>query len=83
MYVRIYVQVCAREKSINTKPWGRLNIKMPSNQYKDSHVKDKTVSQTVYSLTWESSYPRKTVFILGRGIDIQWQQQFTSVVQNG
>ena len=39
----------------NTKwPGGRLNIKMSSYQYRDSHVKDKTVSPTVLSLTWES-----------------------------
>ena len=25
------------------RPWGRLNIKMSSNQYRDPHVKDKTV----------------------------------------
>ena len=31
---------------------GRLNIKMPSYQFRDSHVKDKTVSPTVLSLTW-------------------------------
>ena len=46
---------------------GRLNIKMPSYQYRDSHVKDKTVSPTVLSLTWESPYLEKTVFILRRG----------------
>ena len=46
---------------IETGPGGRLNIKMP---YKDSHVKDKTVSPTVLSLTWESPYLGKTVFIL-------------------
>ena len=63
---------------------------MPSNQYRDSHVKDKTVgvnigsgngllpdgtkpfpeqmlSPTVLSLTWESPYLGKTVFILRRG----------------
>ena len=38
------------------EPGGRLNIKMPSYQYKDSHVKDKTVSPTVLSLTWKSPY---------------------------
>ena len=32
----------------------------------DSHVKDKTVSPTVLSLTWESPYLGKTVFILRR-----------------
>ena len=46
---------------------GRLNIKIPSYQYRDSHVKDKTVSPTVLSLTWESTYLGKTVFILRRG----------------
>ena len=34
----------------------RLNITIPSYQYRDSHVKDKTVLPTVLSLTWESSY---------------------------
>ena len=48
---------------------GRLNIKMSSYQYRDSHVKDKTVSPTVLSLTWESPYLGKAVFILRRGPD--------------
>ena len=43
-----------------------LNIKMSSYQYRDSHVKDKTVSPTVLSLTWKSPYLKKTVFILRR-----------------
>ena len=42
---------------------GRLNIKKSSYQYRDSHVEDKTVSPTVLSLTLESPYPGKTVFI--------------------
>ena len=46
---------------------GHLNIKMPSYQYSDSYVKDKTVSPTVLSLTWESPYLGKTVFILRWG----------------
>ena len=45
---------------------GRLNIKMLSYQYRHSHVKDKTVSPTVLSLTWESPYLGKMVFILRR-----------------
>ena len=49
------------------QPGARLNIKMPSFQYRDYHVKDKTVSPTVLSLTWESPYLGKTVFILRRG----------------
>ena len=40
---------------------------MLSYQYRDSHVKDKTVSPAVLSLTWESPYLGKTVFILRRG----------------
>ena len=40
---------------------------MPSYQYRDPHVKDKTVSPTIFSLTWESPYLGKTVFILRRG----------------
>ena len=40
---------------------------MLSYQYRHSHVKDKTVSPTVLSLTWESPYLGKTVFILRRG----------------
>ena len=43
-------------------PGGRLNIKM-SFQYRDPHVKDKTV----LSLTWESPYLGKTIFVLKRG----------------
>ena len=43
---------------------------MPSYQYRDSRVKDKTVSPTVLSLTWESPYLGKTVFILRRGPDL-------------
>ena len=40
---------------------GRFNIKMSSYQYRDPHVKDKTVSRPFYSLTWESPYLGKTV----------------------
>ena len=43
---------------------------MPSYQYRDSHVKDKTVSPTVLSLTWESPYLGKTVFISRLGPDV-------------
>ena len=45
-------------------PGGCLNIKMLSYQYRDYHVKDKTVSPTVLSLTWEFPYLGQTVFIL-------------------
>ena len=41
-------------QEITIAPGGRLSIKMSSYQYRDSHVKDKTVSPTVLSLTWES-----------------------------
>ena len=50
-------------------PGGRLNIKMLSYQYRDSHVKDKTISPTVLYLTWESPYVGKTVFILRWTLD--------------
>ena len=43
---------------------GRLNIKIPSHQYRNSHVKDKTASLTVLP---ESPYLGKTVFILRWG----------------
>ena len=33
---------------INSNPGGCLNIKMSSNQYRDPHVKDKTVSRSSY-----------------------------------
>ena len=46
---------------------GRLNKKDGLTRYGDSHVKDKTVSPTVLSLTWKSPYVDKTVFILRRG----------------
>ena len=48
---------------------GRLNIKMSSYPYTDSHVKHKTVSPTVVSSTGESPYLGKAVFILRRGPD--------------
>ena len=60
------------------RPWiiytagGCLNIKMYSYQYRDSHVKDKTVSPTILSLTWESPYLVKTVFILRRAQLVQF-----------
>ena len=41
--------------------WGRVNINM-SYQYRDPRVKDKTVSRP--SITWESPYMTKMVFIL-------------------
>ena len=42
---------------------GLLNIKMLSYQYRDSHVKDKTVSSTVLSLTREShTWERRSLY---------------------
>ena len=32
----------------DAQPWGRLNIKMSFYQYRDPHVKDKTVSGPSY-----------------------------------
>ena len=45
-----------------------LNIKMSSYQYRDSHVKDKTVLRPS-TLIWESPYLGKRVFILRRGLE--------------
>ena len=53
----------ARRTMRSQLPGGRLNIKMQSYQYRDSHVEDKMV----LSLTWESPYLGKTVFILRWG----------------
>ena len=47
-------------------PGGRLNIKMLSSQYRNHHVKEDGLA-TVLSLTWESPYLGKTVFVLRRG----------------
>ena len=41
---------------ISQGPGPRLNIKTVFPRYGDSHVKDKTVGETVLSLTWESLY---------------------------
>ena len=56
---------------------GRLNKKDGLTRYGDSHVKDKTVSPTVLSLTWESPYLGKTVFILRRGPDISVMEKLS------
>ena len=40
----------------NCQPGPRLNIKTVFPRYGDSHVKDKTVGETVLSLTWEALY---------------------------
>ena len=48
-----------RRTNAFTEARGRLNIKMLSYQYRDSHVKDKTVSPTVLSLTWDIPIPGK------------------------
>ena len=53
-----------------SEPRHDININIPSYRYRDPRVKDKTVSPTVLSLTWESPYLRKTVFILRRGSDV-------------
>ena len=59
-------------------PGCRLNIKMPSCQYRNSHVNDKTVSPTLLSLTWEFPYLGKTVFIL-RWSPAFWNQGAVSI----
>ena len=69
-----YFFVTSNESFQLCTPGGRLNIDTPSYQYRDSHDKDKTVSPTVLSLTWESPYMGKTVFILTRGPDHLFEQ---------
>ena len=53
---------------IEAGPWGRLNIKIQSYQYRDSHYKDKTVS-------WRMKFPifGKTVYILRRGAAVSYR----------
>ena len=41
-------------KSRASRAGDRLNIKISSYQYRDSYVKDKTVSPTILSWTWQS-----------------------------
>ena len=43
-----------------------MNIKTVFPRYGDSHVKDKTVGETVLSLTWESLNWQDGIFILRR-----------------
>ena len=50
--------------SQRTMTKGCLNTNMQSYQYGDSNVKDKTVSPTILSLTWETPYLGNMVFIL-------------------
>ena len=50
---------------LNQQTGGRLDIKMPSYQYRDPHGKDKTVSRpSIFNM--EIPIPRKTVFTLRR-----------------
>ena len=61
------IAACVVMRVAAMPPGSRLNIKMSSYQYRDSHAKDKTVSPTVLYLTWKSLYLRETVFTLRRG----------------
>ena len=69
----IFVSVWDDVGSWNLSSWhpgSCLNIKMSFYQYRDLHVKDKTGLVTVSSLTWESPYLGKTVFILRQALFI-------------
>ena len=65
--------------SLGKRPGGRLNIKMPSYQYRDSHYKDKTVSRPSYLynrniLTWKDGLhieagPKSRIINCGMMID--------------
>ena len=71
--IGMYVCFCCQHAYSSVKyPGGRLNKKDGLTRYGNSNVKDKTVSPTVLSLTWESPYLGKTVFILRRGPDSSW-----------
>ena len=53
-------------------PGGRLHIKMPTYQYRDSHAKDKTVSLTALPVTWESPYLGKTALYWDGALLLHW-----------
>ena len=46
----------SRHATMHEKPGPRLNIKTVFPRYGVPYVKDKTVGETVLSLTWESLY---------------------------
>ena len=46
----LVIQLLCIEKALS------LNIKTIFLRYEETHVKDKTVGETVLSLTWESLY---------------------------
>ena len=50
LYMEIQVLILKGGPEVKQESGGHLNIKMPSYQYRDSHVKDKTVLPTVLSL---------------------------------
>ena len=54
------------ESYVSWHPGPRLNIKTIFPRYGDSYVKDKTVGETVLSLTWELPYPVRPSFLLRR-----------------
>ena len=60
-----FQKLCAFQYGF-TELGGCFNIKISSYQYRG--IKYKTVSPTVLSLTWESPYLGKTIFILRRAL---------------
>ena len=56
--------------ALHKGPGPRLNIKTVFPRYGDFHVKDKTVGETVLSLTWESLNWKDGIFILRRPLAI-------------
>ena len=55
-----------RKRYYSTSAGPRLNIKTVFPRYGDSHVKDKTVGETVLYLTWELPYLVRPSFLLRR-----------------
>ena len=54
-------------------PGARLNVKMSSYQYRNSHYKDKTLSRPSFYLYNGNPIPEKTVFLLRRDPGDDWR----------
>ena len=52
---------------VNKVPADRVNIKMSSYQYRDSHHKDNTVWQLAYTFQWTFLYLEKNGLYIGTG----------------
>ena len=64
--------ICANQQRKYQRSGPRLNIKTVFTKYGDYHVKDKTVGETVLSLTWGSLFWWDGIFILRRPPGLYW-----------